>query len=110
LSLEETIARLQETIIGLGQQLETGSLQLGEARRITVTLATKLSIVTFFEHVSSGCLTEAFANVSDDVTCFVIFFSKSCFFVSSTGQMVGSRREITKCDKETNDGANGKFN
>lgn len=87
LSLEETISRLEETIAGLGQQLETGSLQLDDARRITVTLATKLSVVTFFEDLSNRRLSEAFANVSDDVRVLLL---ESCLFCLSFQQVMWS--------------------
>lgn len=67
MTLEETLSRLEETLMGLAIQLETSSLHLNDSRQITVTLTTKLSVVKFFEYLSSGCLTEAFANVSEYV-------------------------------------------
>ena len=65
--LMEIILNIELMVDGLGWHLESGRVQLDNARRSTRALAAKFIVVGFFDSLSTGRVVEAFLKVADDV-------------------------------------------
>jgi hypothetical protein len=91
--VEEAILRIEQTICGLGSQLDAGCVQLDNALRLTKGLATKFIVVGFFESLSTGRVAEAFLQVAEDVIWWTpVGYALSVYKQQMIRRMEGSSR------------------